>query len=328
MSTFDWERFLKRWSQELLVSLGDDIQQLPPNVVKSGWLGYPGATETQITRAETRLRCALPPSYRNFLKVTNGWHHTTPFIYRLWSVEEIEWFAVRHQDWIDAFVLQQATERPQIPDSEYWVYGDEQDCSKLRVKYLQHALEISDRGDASIYLLNPNIVTADGEWEAWFFGDWLPGADRYRSFKELMQAEYETFLELRDIPPSTISSMPPLFHQSTHDETDHQGDRPVESTDELGKTAPETHKLEIHKLETNEANLERLSGDRYAMPSRPSAASEWTTLNRFLVTVQTRHDGTKIQQRAIANHWQTHTSQSFTDKPFDDLSNWIDNQLR
>ncbi|MGJ3252086.1 MAG: SMI1/KNR4 family protein [Elainellaceae cyanobacterium] len=301
------------------MSLGDDIQQLPPSVITSGWLGYPGATEMQLSRAETRLKCVLPPSYRDFLKVTNGWRHTTPFIYKLWPVEEIEWFAVRRQDWIDTFVQQQATERTQISDSEYWVYGDEQDCSKLRVKYLQQALEISDRGDASIYLLNPNIVTADGEWEAWFFGDWLPGADRYSSFKDLMQAEYETFLELRDIPSSPIFLMPQPFHQSAHEEIDHEGDRPIESTDDLGRIVFETNELETHEFGTDEANLER---------SPALGSSGWATSNRFLVTVQTRRYGNKIQQRTSANHWQTNTSQTFTDKPFDDLYDWIDHQLK
>jgi hypothetical protein len=198
------------------------------------------------------------------------------------------------------------------------------------VKYLQQALEISDRGDSSIYLLNPNIVTADGEWEAWFFGDWLPGADRYHSFIDLMQAEYETFLELRDIPSSTISLIPPLFHQSPHDEIYHEGDRPVESIHELGDIASETHELETHELEieTHEAGLERSPDEHYAIPSRASGSSEWATLNRFLVTVQTRRKGNKIQQRTGANHWQTHTSQTFTDKPFDDLHGWIDHQLK
>ncbi len=83
-----------------------------------------------------------------------------------------------------------------VSDNEYFIYGENQDCSKLRTEYLRTALEISDKGESSIYLLNPQIVTESGEWEAWFFGDWLPGADRYRSFQEMMQAEYKIFLEL------------------------------------------------------------------------------------------------------------------------------------
>ena len=78
------------------------------------------------------------------------------------------------------------------------MYGDAQDCSQLRVEYLATALAISTKRNSAIYVLNPQVITNDGEWEAWFFGDWLPGADRYRSFQDMMEAEYETFLELRE----------------------------------------------------------------------------------------------------------------------------------
>ena len=209
MSSFNWESFLRQWSRELLKSKRDDQEELPREVIKSGWLGYPGATEEQITRAENRLGMALPPSYREFLKVSNGWRQTTPFIYKLWSTERIEWFALRHRAWIDAYAERskdyyQNSSGSQlvtfsIPDQEYFVYGDAQDCSKVRVEYLKTALEISDQGDSAIYLLNPQVVTEDGEWEAWFFCDWLPGADRYSSFREMMQTEYQNFLEQREI---------------------------------------------------------------------------------------------------------------------------------
>ncbi|MDJ0693014.1 MAG: SMI1/KNR4 family protein [Mastigocoleus sp. MO_167.B18] len=212
MCTFDWENFLRQWSREILESRENFLGELPIEVIDSGWLGYPGATEEQLSHAEVRLEVTLPPSYRAFLKVTNGWRQTTPFIHRLWSTEEIGWFSRRHQDWINAFIdryLKQQypdnsingwdTPIPPTTDAEYFVYSDTQDCRKLRVDYLQTALEISDKGDSAIYLLNPQVITEDGEWEAWFFGDWLPGADRYRSFCEMMQAEYENFLDLKEI---------------------------------------------------------------------------------------------------------------------------------
>jgi SMI1 / KNR4 family (SUKH-1) len=218
MSSFNWESFLRQWSRELLVAMGEGHDAMSPEIWASGWLGYPQATETQITHAETRLGRALPPSYREFLKVTNGWRQTTPFIHRLWSTEEISWFTTRHADWIASFTEKYArqnyrsnathraatngssasSEILEVTDNSYFVYGDQQDCMNFRVEYLQTALEISEKGDSSIYLLNPQVINAHGEWEAWFFGDWLPGADRYRSFQEMMQAEYRNFLELRE----------------------------------------------------------------------------------------------------------------------------------
>jgi len=102
MTTLDWHNFLKRWSAELLQDL-DVKAKLPADVIASGWLGYPGATEEQIEGAEARLGARFPPSYRAFLKVSNGWRQVTQSIYKLWSTEDVDWFAVRNQGWIDSW---------------------------------------------------------------------------------------------------------------------------------------------------------------------------------------------------------------------------------
>jgi hypothetical protein len=161
-------------------------------VVASGWLGFTGASEKQLEQAEARLGVRLPPSYRSFLATTNGWRTTGTFIDRLWSAEEIDWFTVRNQDWIDAYTEYGYSV---VSDQEYFVYGRGQDSALFRTEYLKSALEISDVGDSAILLLNPQVVSPQGEWEAWFFANWLPGAARYRSFWDLMQAEYLSFRE-------------------------------------------------------------------------------------------------------------------------------------
>lgn len=183
MDPFDWTAFLSAWSRELL-EVEELAVQLPAEVVASGWLGFPGATEQQLAQAEAHLGAPLPPSYRDFLRVTNGWRCTGPFIRRMWSTEEIEWFSVRHQDWIeayaDAFEAYADTDEPDTAGENYWDPA-----------HLYAALEISDMGDDAIYLLNPRVVTANGEWEAWLFANWIPGAHTYPSFLALMQAERE-----------------------------------------------------------------------------------------------------------------------------------------
>ena len=83
---------------------------------------------------------------------------------------------------------------PSVPDARYFVYGVEQDPVLARWEYLEDALEISPVGDSAIYLLNPRVIFEDGEWEAWFFANWLPGANRYRSFWEMMLTEHEKFV--------------------------------------------------------------------------------------------------------------------------------------
>ena len=234
MSTFDWVGFLRRWSEEIIEQTYNQQPQWPMEVLATKWLGVSGATEDQITQAEARLGTTLPPSYREFLKASNGWRATTPFIERLWSTEEIEWFSSRRQDWINQHIerYRKAShlesnghlERPTVPDEEYFVYGDNQDCRTLRIEYLQTALEISDIGDSAIYLLNPEVVTTDGEWEAWFLADWLPGADRYPSFQALMQAEYQNSLELWSLPPDAENAPEKLSIQPPRQtEVDNEG---------------------------------------------------------------------------------------------------------
>lgn len=158
-------------------------------------MGFEGATEQEILALESRLGARLPPSYRSFLKTSNGWRHLGPFVYELLPTTRVDWFAEINQDWIDAYVEPYAG-LPFLSDEEYFVYGAEQDSVAFRTEYLQTTLQISEEGDSAVYLLNPRVVTPEEEWEAWFFANWLPGATRYGSFHEMMAAERESFLQL------------------------------------------------------------------------------------------------------------------------------------
>ncbi len=187
-----WEELLRHLSEELLRD-PDSANGLPADVRASGWLGYPGATEDQIARAEDHLGVTLPLSYRTFLKVSNGWRRTIQYV-QLWSTEEIEWFSVRNQGWIDI-----VNENPlPVSDADYFVYGEEQKTYNMRSEYMTTALEISDNRDSAVYLLNPRVVTAEGEWEAWEVANY-PGAARFRTFDELMRDEYAMAVRLRDM---------------------------------------------------------------------------------------------------------------------------------
>ncbi|HEX8037157.1 MAG TPA: SMI1/KNR4 family protein, partial [Ktedonobacterales bacterium] len=94
MADLHWRLFLEQWSEDILRYDHAYRQTLPDDVVSGGWLGYRSASEAQLLAAERRLRTTLPPSYRSFLAVTNGWRMTSPFIYQVWAVEHIEWTAV------------------------------------------------------------------------------------------------------------------------------------------------------------------------------------------------------------------------------------------
>ena len=197
MNETECENFLSEYNRELL-SYEEVVERLSPEIIKTSWLGYAGATEEEIAAAEKRLATKLPPSFRAFLKASNGWRFPSVSIFDLLPVSKLSWFQEQNQDWIDAYT---DDEPPPVSDKEYFVYGDKQDCVNFRREYLQTAMQISGLGDSAVVLLNPKIVTPEGEWETWFFANWLPGAQRYRSFDEWLVAERATCCkQLKTLP--------------------------------------------------------------------------------------------------------------------------------
>jgi hypothetical protein len=73
------------------------------DVVRSGWLGEPSATEEQILSAEERIGAKLPPSYREFLVEANGFREMDCFATRLFQASEIGWFRSLNPGWIEAY---------------------------------------------------------------------------------------------------------------------------------------------------------------------------------------------------------------------------------
>jgi hypothetical protein len=185
VTTSEWGSWLAEWNRELLERIDPTLENrltqagislethllrygVTPETLASGWLGYPAATEDQITRLEARLGKTLPPSYRAFLKASNGFRQPQMLVWRILPAEEVDWFRVRNQQTIDIL-------KP---------YGDD----------LSGVLEISAReiAGSAIYLLNPEAITADGEWEAIYYAHWqAPNCTRYSSFWDLMRKEYK-----------------------------------------------------------------------------------------------------------------------------------------
>src|SRR4051812_16143289 len=114
------------WTEYLqVVALREESLRKPPVPL--------GATEREIMRHEERLGQRLPPSYREFLEVANGWRGGVALI-PLWHLCQLGW--TRDVDpglgesWAPAREC-----RPTVPDEEYLVYGPEQDCIHLRCEY-------------------------------------------------------------------------------------------------------------------------------------------------------------------------------------------------
>lgn len=194
MTTYPWRSLLVRWSQDVLNS-PDYAATLSPGVKDAGWLGYPPASPAQLAAAEARLAQALPPSYRQFLQATNGWRLVgIPTVTRLLPVEETEWMARRHRAWIEAWETGYRAASggaDPLPDA---APGAQPDPAFVPLEHLRATLAISD-GEDAIFLLNPRVVSANGEWEAWLF-DVEAGISRYPSFWALMQAEHEMLRDL------------------------------------------------------------------------------------------------------------------------------------
>lgn len=170
----EWDQFLKTFA----VSLRAD-----------NWPGTAAASEEQLLAAEKKLKVKLPPSYRAFLGSSNGWRNASRAVPLLRPVEQIRWFKREHRDWVQAYMGPMQTAGPILPaEQDYFNYSQE-DSVSFDIKHLAHTLCISEVGDSAVLLLNPMVVWPDGEWEVWFFANWLPGATRYRSFADWMRRE-------------------------------------------------------------------------------------------------------------------------------------------
>ncbi len=178
----EWRSFLEKWVSNLNAP----------------------ATEEQIEKAQKRLGVTLPPSYVSFLRVTNGCGQTTPFIDRVSPIEEVKWFSQENQEWIQAYEPAALKK----PSKKYFQYA-ETGAGEHVGSHFASCLQISDSDDG-VYLLNPKAVTADGEWEAWFFANWVPGALRFPSFEHLMVHEYRAFLQTQKLPIPTDFPVLPI----------------------------------------------------------------------------------------------------------------------
>ncbi|WP_229755069.1 SMI1/KNR4 family protein [Hymenobacter cavernae] len=195
----NWPDLLKQISQEVL-SDPEFIDGNASNILRnkyrqSGWLGEPGATEQEILNLEQRLGVKLPSSYREFLLTANGFGPIDYFTYWLRSCTKVDWLVNTDKDLVELWESDVET-IPSVPDEEYFRYDDSQIDGQVRGEYFRGCLMISDWGDAGFLALNP-AVQHDGEWEAWHFANWMPGANRYRSFAELMQEALSSYRELK-----------------------------------------------------------------------------------------------------------------------------------
>lgn len=185
----DWQNLLTKWDRAIFDDLDaedrENYKRFYSNVLEAQSCLREGATEEEISELEKRLQTKLPLSYRNFLLASNGFTILNECC-ELYGTDRIQWFIEENEDWAEAWDCVD-----DVDDEQYFQYGEHQDCCWIRGQYLKTALQISSAEDGYVYLLNPKIKDSRNEWEAWDFGNKLPGAYRYRSFWEMMQEVYK-----------------------------------------------------------------------------------------------------------------------------------------
>ena len=144
-----------------------------------------GSREEDVAALERRLGVRLPFSYRLFLLQVNGCERLGLAHGGLWRVEQLKWFREDNQAWIDAYMKDDGDE---VSADDHLVYGSGQFSYQFRRAYLPELLQIGEVFDGSVHLLNPCVKeAASGEWEAWDFANWYPGAYRIRTFLDMVE---------------------------------------------------------------------------------------------------------------------------------------------
>ncbi|WP_369201331.1 SMI1/KNR4 family protein [Streptomyces sp. PU-14G] len=203
-TTSGWTPFLRRWS-------GEWADCLPDGTTRSGddeasrrarWLGFPPASEKRIAAMEERLGRGMPPSYREFLKVSDGWRHAGGFVSLLAGTADARW----HNN--ESGLADQFEE-----------YLDEDAGSEERreVELWRRGLQLDVESDITYVLMDPEDVAENGEWAVYTWSSWRDEQpQRYASFLEFMRDMHREFHSLH----ARRSDEGPAFANDTTRELD------------------------------------------------------------------------------------------------------------
>ncbi|MDE2421720.1 MAG: SMI1/KNR4 family protein [Gammaproteobacteria bacterium] len=193
IAEFGLPHFIEYWNREVLSRIRhasyplDKIQQ---NVLKRDSIFLPPASADEIAALQKRIGIPLPPSLIAFLSITNGVMSIVDYSgidVDLYPTAQIGWLNEQDpnlvNDWTGAM-----KDVSEVSNSEYFQYGPTQDPVKIRDEYLKHIIALGPVVDSGVFLINPQIIFPNGEWEAWDFSVKYPGAKRYKSLNELLEA--------------------------------------------------------------------------------------------------------------------------------------------
>ncbi|MFF0448772.1 SMI1/KNR4 family protein [Streptomyces sp. NPDC004609] len=184
-TAFDWRSFLLRWSGEWADSLPDGETRGEDDEAarRARWLGLPPASEERIAAMEERLGRRMPPSYREFLKVSDGWRHAGGFVWLLAGTTDARW----HDD--DSGLAGMFEE-----------YLDEDAGPEERreVDIWRRGLQLDVESDITYVLMDPEDVDEDGEWAVYTWASWRAAPpERHANFLEFMRDMHRELHSLR-----------------------------------------------------------------------------------------------------------------------------------
>ncbi|MFD9325741.1 SMI1/KNR4 family protein [Streptomyces sp. NPDC060065] len=184
-TSFDWRSFLLRWSGEWADSLpdGEARGEDDETARQARWLGFPPASEERIAAMEERLGRRMPPSYREFLKVSDGWRHAGGFVWLLAGTEDAHWHN-NESGLADLF--------------EEYLDEDAGSEERREADLWRRGLQFDVESDATHVLMDPEDVDEDGEWAVYTWASWRAAPpERHANFLEFMRDMYREFHSLR-----------------------------------------------------------------------------------------------------------------------------------
>ncbi|MER8004170.1 SMI1/KNR4 family protein [Streptomyces sp. NPDC094149] len=183
----DWRSFLRRWSEEWADAQDPEtpegIHAPDEEPRRTRWLGFPPASEERIKALEERLGLRLPPSYRTFLAVSDGWRHAGDFVWLLAGSDRIR----PHEDaaGLSAYFPGELDDDPTREET-------------LLAGMWQRALQLDVESDAVYVLLDPGDVDDTGEWAVYTWASWRASPpERFPSFRAFMEAMHREFHQMR-----------------------------------------------------------------------------------------------------------------------------------
>ncbi|MCK8438250.1 SMI1/KNR4 family protein [Streptomyces sp. D2-8] len=184
----DWRSFLLRWSGEWADSLPDDETRSEDDEAarRARWLGFPPASEERIAAMEERLGRRMPPSYRRFLEVSDGWRHAGGFVWLLAGTEDAHWHD-NESGLADLF--------------EEYLDEDAGPGERREADLWRRGLQLDVESDATHVLLDPEDVDGDGEWAVYTWASWRAAPpERHANFHAFMRDMHREFHSLRARP--------------------------------------------------------------------------------------------------------------------------------